>query len=356
MVGLACALAASHTSIFLTFAEGGRCEPLLAEVAKLGFEGVRLAGNYPAVAGAIKEIAGHLKRVRAGVVCCHGYKADLLGLAASRLVGIPAISISHGWTSATWKVRLNEMADRFCLRWMEHVVAVSGAQAGKIYLAGIASDRVTVIHNAVDGSRFTTPTKEGRHRLQAFFQSPRREILLAIGRLSPEKGFADLIQAASILKRSHPLLGLLIVGDGPERERLARQISMSGLKENVVLAGFRDDVEQILPNADLLAISSHTEGLPTVVLEAFSANVPVVATRVGGIPEIVEHGISGYLVPPSDPPAMAARVSQMLDHPEVRKQMSDRAREVVSQHFTFESQACAYRQLFDKLKLRQVAS
>ena len=121
------------------------------------------------------------------------------------------------------------------------------------------------------------------------------------GRLSPEKGFDLLVEAAALVVREHPRVGFLLCGDGPERPALARRIAEHGLEGKFVLAGFRTDLERLLPAWDLAVLSSHTEGLPVAVLEALAAGVPVVATAVGGTPEVVEDGVSGYLVPPGGP-------------------------------------------------------
>src|SRR5687767_8719454 len=123
MLGLARSLPAAYRSVFLTFAERGLSGALLSEVEKHGFEGIRLRNNTPYLPAAVREVTDHLHR--ADVLCCSGYKPDIVGLFAARRAGVPVVSVAHGWTSATWKVRLNEMVDRFAMRWMDKVVCVS---------------------------------------------------------------------------------------------------------------------------------------------------------------------------------------------------------------------------------------
>ncbi len=122
-----------------------------------------------------------------------------------------------------------------------------------------------------------------------------------------------------------------------------------GLRERFVLAGFRTDVQRFLPWCDLVVLSSHTEGLPVVVLEALAGGVPVVATAVGGTPEVVADGVHGYLVSPGDPAALAGRMIDALEFEEKRKGMGARGRQRVRAEFTFAAQAEKYRALFESL-------
>src|SRR5262249_49047684 len=115
MLGLAANLPASYGTVFLSFAEGGTCQPFLDAARAQGHDARALSANAPHYWQAATEIAGHLHRVRADVLCCNGYKPDIIGLLAARRAGVPVVSISHGWTAATWKVRLNEALDKFLL-------------------------------------------------------------------------------------------------------------------------------------------------------------------------------------------------------------------------------------------------
>ncbi|HWY85786.1 MAG TPA: glycosyltransferase, partial [Gemmataceae bacterium] len=125
MLGLARHLPAVSTSIFLTFAEHGKCQAFLEQVHNHGFEGLALEHNTPHVRAAAREVAGHLGRVKADILTCSGYKPDLIGWLAARQVGIPVLAVAHGWTAATLKVRFYETVDRLILRWMDAVVCVS---------------------------------------------------------------------------------------------------------------------------------------------------------------------------------------------------------------------------------------
>jgi glycosyltransferase involved in cell wall biosynthesis len=349
MLGLAHHLPPADRSVFLSFAEGGRCRHFLSMARHHGFEAVAVANDTPRLWAAAGEIADHLARLGADVLCCHGYKANLVGRLAARRVKIPAAAVARGWTAESWKVRLYERMDRFHLRWMDHVVCVSEAQAVRVRRAGVRPERLSVIYNAIDPSRFPEPDPRYRAKLLRHFRQPRTHLVGAAGRLSPEKGFDVLVAAAERVLRLRPTAGFVLFGEGPERPRLQQQISAAGLGGSFVLCGFRPDLDRFLPHFDLLVLPSYTEGLPNVVLEAFAAGVPVVATAVGGTPEVVEDGVSGYLVRPGDIDALAGRTADALADADRLPAMGAEGRLRVQERFGFAAQARLYRQLFQQL-------
>jgi glycosyltransferase involved in cell wall biosynthesis len=349
MLGLALALPASYRTSFLSFSERGLCQPFLEEVRSHGFAGIELKNNFPAVRRAVNEIARHLRDLEADILCCSGYKPDVIGWLVGRQTGLPVVSVSHGWTGATRKVRFYEALDRMVLRWIDAIVCVSEGQAVKVRRTGAPGDRIRVIRNAVSLEKFGDPNPAFRNELRGFFRIPRGRIIVAAGRLSPEKGFARLVEAAALLVRSEPDLGVVIFGEGPLRGDLTRQIADLGLQDEVVLAGFHSNIEDFLPHADVVALPSYTEGLPVIALEALAARVPVVATSVGGVPEVVEDGLSGFLVPPGDAVALALRIAKVLSDESLRRAMGLRGRQRVQEQFTFAAQGIHYQRLFKEL-------
>lgn len=356
MLGLALSLPAAYRSVFVLFPDKGKSEAFRRQLLGHGLETIVLVRDTPHIPAMVRDLAQRLRDLGAGVLCCHGYKADLVGLLAARRAGVPVISISHGWTAATLKVWFYEALDRLCLRWMDRVVCVSEGQAVKVHRAGARLDRVTVIRDAVRVERFDHSDPSDRSRLVVLFPHPPDRIVGSAGRLSPEKGFGVLVEAAAIVIRSDPGIGFVHFGDGPLREMLARRIAALGLEARFVLAGFRDDIDRYMLHWDLAVLPSFTEGLPNVVLEAYAAGVPVVATAVGGTPEAVADGVDGYLVPPGDPPALAGRILDVLRLGEARKAMGQRGRERIQAQFTFEVQALRYQELFDELTARRPAA
>lgn len=349
MLGLGRALHSDYTSVFISFLEEGRCWDFIAKARSEGFEAYALRQDTPRLIAALRELVGLLRRINPGVLVCHGYKPNLLGLVAGRLMGIPVVSVSRGWTGESRRVKLFDALDRRVLRWVDHVVCVSNGQAEKVRRAGVLSDKSSVIHNAVRVERFANPQPHYRGRLNQMFAEVPEQIIGAAGRLSPEKGFDVLIDAAAAVIDQRPRLGFVLFGEGGLRESLARQIRERKLEGRFILAGFQSDLDCYLSNLDLFVLPSHSEGLPNVILEAFAASVPVVATAVGGTPELVENGVTGFLTPANDASALARRIRELADNPSLGKLMGVNGRRLVNRHFTFSQQAQAYNRLVGRL-------
>lgn len=352
VLGLARHLLAEMTTIFLSFPEHGKAAAFLHQARTEGFEAHPLRHNFPRVRQATSEIAGWLRRLRADLVCTSGYKPDLLGWRAARQVGIPVVSISHGWTAATWKVRCYEALDRLVLRWMDAVVAVSQAQALKVKAAGVANGQLVVIQNAVGDEAFRPPDTAFGQEMRGWFKTPPSRLIGAAGRLSPEKGFNHYIEAAIQVAKVEPEVGFVLFGDGPLRPRLAKQIKDNGLEGRFILPGFRSDVDRFLPHLHVGVLTSHTEGLPVILLEMGAAGVPVIATRVGGIPEVVTDGVTGYLMSPGQPDLLARRILTLLGDEVGRLLLGQRLQETVRRQFSLTQQSKQYAALFHALMPR----
>jgi glycosyltransferase involved in cell wall biosynthesis len=350
MLGLARALPSPHRTSFLSFPERGLCRAFLDEARRQGFVADALQENTPYIAAAVRELTGRLRDLDADVLCCHGYKADLIGLMACRRRGLPVVAVARGWTGATWRVRLYEWLDRRSLPRMDAVVCVSDGQADKVRECGVPAGRVHVIRNAIHVDRFRAPPEHGRAFLQSFFAQPRTFLVGAAGRLSPEKGFDVLVEAAEAVIEAHPDVGFVLFGDGSLRSALTRRISRRSLERHFVLAGFRADLDRWMASFDLTVLPSYTEGLPNVVLESLAARVPVVASAVGGTPEVVDDGASGFLVPAGKPEPLARRIVELLGNEPLRRRMGQHGQRRMRAEFTFAAQAQQYCALFETLR------
>jgi glycosyltransferase involved in cell wall biosynthesis len=349
ILGICLHLPEPYRCVTLLFDEGGRQRALADQLRGHGLEVIELKRNTPNYPAMVREVAEQLRRIGANVLVTHGYKPDLVGRAAARRAGVPVVAVVHGWTGSTLKVRLYDALDRLCLRGMDRVVCVSEGQAVKVRRSGVPPELVVVCHNAIDSQPFETPVPEYRDRLRALFPSPPGRIVGAAGRLSPEKGFGVLVEAAALVTRADPTVGFVHFGDGPLRGAIERKVAAMGLEKRFILAGFRKDLDLFTPHWDLAVLPSFTEGLPCIALEAFAAGVPVVATDVGGIPEVVQDGLNGFLVPPGDPAALSRRILDALSSEPERAAMGRRGRERVRNHFTFEQKGARFRRLFEEL-------
>lgn len=349
MLGLAKALPDGIETSFASFSESGRCQAFLNEVERSGFLAHELVHDSPRLLKCICEVAELLRERHADILITHGYKSNLLGRVASRRVGIPIVSVSRGWTGENLKVRLYDALDKFHLRFMDRIVCVSQGQADRVYRTDVAPGRVRVIRNGARLDAFSDPDPEYRKFLQelAGGEGP---IILAAGRLSLEKGFHVLVESAQLV----PGARFILLGEGAERDRLESRILELGLGERFRLPGFRDDVDALIPWADVVVLPSFTEGLPNVALEASAAGVPVVATAVGGTPEVVEEGVTGFLVRPGDALALAEKINSLLTQAQLRRQFGEAGRRRMINFFSFEAQARAYQELFAELLTTRV--
>ncbi|MBY0233056.1 MAG: glycosyltransferase [Gemmataceae bacterium] len=348
MLGLAEAIQDHARVSVVSFKEGGRSKPFLSQARKLGLEAVQLEYDTPRFFRTITEITSVLERLKADVVLCHGYKADILGRPAARRRGIPAVAVSRGWTGESWRVRWYEWFDKWHLPCMDRVVAVSEAQAAKVRRCGVKQEKLFVIPNGIDPERYTDPDPHARTRMERYFKNAVSLVIGAAGRFSPEKGFDVLVKAAAMVADQCPEVGFAIFGDGPCRPALQAQIQALGCGGQVVLPGYRNDLDNFIPQLDLFVLASHTEGMPNVVLEACAAGVPVVATAVGGTPEVLGEDC-GWLVPPGDPHALTAAIMDAIDCPERLRDVAFNGRQKVLEDFSFRTQAAQYLKMLEEI-------
>ncbi len=163
------------------------------------------------------------------------------------------------------------------------------------------------------------------------------------------KGHASLIDATVQILEKFPNTKVLLVGDGPRRSQMENKVSALALSDTIIFTGIRQDVREILPLFDLFVLPSLSEGLPVSILEAMAASKPVVATYVGGVPEAVVDGVTGLLVPPRDPTALAQAIVHLLGDPDLRQQMGQAGRERVLEHFSVERMVERTQNLYEQL-------
>lgn len=329
------------------FRENGQDDPLLERAAQLGIT----CRTINCTSAFDPMIISRLRRVlitdKIDILCTHGYKPNILGRIASLGTGVKAVAISRGWTGENSKIRLYEKLDKFFLRHASHIVAVSNGQRDKIVALGIKPGKVTVIHNAINLAEIT---EADGHLLRRELGLPDDATIVAsAGRLSPEKNYAAMIEASQGLIKNNPKIFFAIFGEGFLRPELEAQITLTGLTGRFLLPGFRTDLQTVLHDIDIFMLPSFSEGLPNVVLEAFAARKPVVATRVGGTPEVVQDGISGFLTRPDEPALMAKHVLALADDPLLRRKMGTAGYNYVNNIFSFRQQTELYEKLYVSL-------
>ncbi|MEM9364657.1 MAG: glycosyltransferase family 4 protein [Planctomycetota bacterium] len=348
VLGLARAMRPKSVTRFYSFREGGAADDFLNRARSAGFDAVPLEANWPNFRACRDEIADRLRRDSIDLLITNGYKPDILGLAGARKAGIPAVAIAHGWTAATWKVRLNEWLDKQAMKRFDRVVGVSDKQSERVIRAGVAKERVVTIHNGISPDELAQRNADHRAALLRYFDSPPEVVFIAAGRLSPEKGFDVLIDAVDRMETRVPF-GVLIFGAGPLEAALRERIQRGHIADKVVLGGFCDSLDRLLPQADGFVMSSRTEGLPVIMLESMAAGLPGVVTPVGGIPEVMEHEQNGIHCPVDDPDLLAKRLEDLVASPALRARLGEAAEKTIRSRFTHEHQAHEFQRLADLL-------
>jgi glycosyltransferase involved in cell wall biosynthesis len=284
----------------------------------------------PAIVSAIQRL---IRDQNPDILQTHSVKSHFLLRLTGAYKHRPWIAFHHGYTWTDLKVLAYNQLDRWSLPASYKVVTVCRPFASALHRLGVAKDRIAIRHNTVDP--FTPAGNEALAQLrQSLCIPPTTRVLLNVARLSREKGQAELIKAVALLRSVQPSrsLRLLIVGEGPERGRLERLAAVSGASECVTFVGHQSDVTPYYTLADMVVVPSYTEGSPNVVLEALAAGLPVVATAVGGIPEIISSSRAAVLVKKNDPISLACSIARLLDNESLRAELSRAALNLASSY------------------------
>ncbi|HTO98848.1 MAG TPA: glycosyltransferase [Myxococcales bacterium] len=317
--------------------------PMLDAVRALGYEPevFPLGGSMlrPNTAVQLARLAALIRAEGIRIVHSTDFNTNLLGLAAARLCGAKAIvsRLDLGHLRAGFG-RFHREAEKLNARLADLVVANAEA-VRQVCLReeGVKPGRCVVVRNGLDLARFDAQAaQEPRSPLPG---DPAAPLVAVIGNLWPVKGHRTLLEAVARLPERLRKVRFLCAGEGPEREELTRRIAELGLEERVFLAGHRLDVPAILSRSQAACLCSSAEGLSNALMEAMAAGLPVVATRVGGTPELVRDDDNGFLVPPGDPAALAEKLAAVLLRPEAARQMGLRGRRRVEAELSLEKMA-----------------
>lgn len=292
---------------------------------------------------AVRQIEEYIQEDAVDLVHTHGYKADLYGYLAAWRCHKPLVATCHNWVGGTAALGIYNHLDRMALKKFNALAAVSDTVARRLLAFGVPAEKIKTIANGIDVKAFE------RAEPLPLLNAEGSTVVGVVARLDLQKGFEYLLQAARELCKTFPGLKIVIVGEGPDRDKIESMIQQYGLQSSVMLAGQQSNMPGVYAAMDIFVLPSLNEGLPMTVLEAMAASKPVIATRVGAIPGVIKDAENGLLVDPRNSEGLRNAIASLLDDPERRRRLGDRAHAWVSRNYTSEAMALKYREMYEEV-------
>lgn len=271
------------------------------------------------------------------IIQTHGYKPNVIGFFLRRLTSTPWVAFAHGYTNDNRTMRIYNRMDAWLLRHADCVVAVSKSMERLLITKGVRPNKIKIIHNAIDKSELMSNADPDEIRKELGISNT-DHVVAVLGRLGPEKGQIVFLKAFKNVLRTIPKVKALIIGDGQEKENLINFCNRAHIIDHVIFAGYKNHVANYLQVIDLIVIPSFSEGFPNVLLEGMISGIPVIATSVGGIPEILNSN-NGVLVPAGDPNHLEKDIVRLLSNPGDMESLAKRAKDSISGFFSPERRA-----------------
>jgi glycosyltransferase involved in cell wall biosynthesis len=287
---------------------------------------------------------------RPDIFHCHLIPSNIIAKPLGALMGVPLI-LNHDHTNDPQRIdnKLLLALDKATNQFAHHLIAVAGAcRDFLIQHESIPPEKITLVPNAIDLRRFSPGQITRRDARSKLGLSPDASVIAGVGRLNSQKNFSLFLDVAAALSPRFPNLRFLLAGEGPEEAMLREKALQLGLTERIVFAGYIADTRQVYAAADILLMPSRFEGLPMTLLEAMAMNLPVVASKLDGIAEVIEDGREGYLVDSADVTAFAERCAALLDHPAKSSELATNARAKIEARFSVERMTSAVESIYDQ--------
>jgi glycosyltransferase involved in cell wall biosynthesis len=332
-----------HTvRVALVLSPGDHSHPLARALDAEGVETLPVYVGDSDYRGERRAIRALCQHYRPDVLHTHGYRCDVVDGGVGRAAGIPIISTCHGFIESNWRGRVHQWLQRRALQKFDAVVAVSEGIRERLLHAGVNPRRVRVLPNALTAAREAATREEARKLLRL----PDEPLIGWVGRISLEKGPDVALEAFAQLEERDACL--VFIGTGRDATRLKHRAQMLGISDRIIWCGAVPDASRFFRAFDVFLLSSRTEGIPMVLLEAMDAQVPIVATRVGGVPEILDSQ-SAFLVESEDVEGLAAALASALGNPELARAKSDRAHQRVRERFAIEPWLSSYESVYQRI-------
>ena len=327
----------AHLVVFAN--PGGTEQPFIDAATRLGIPVSTIPwGRRKPLIKASRALAGTLRAHGAQVLHTHGYYADMVGPLAGRLAGVKTITTLYVWIGRglNWKRSVLQTLDGWAARWFDQI-SVHCEETGRQTVArGIRPERLKTLICGFEPHPVTLSPSERTTRRRAAGAADDELVLVNVARLYPEKTQDALLRSFQRIHAACPRTRLWIAGIGPLDQELRALTRALGLDEAVRFVGFVDDLPELLALCDVQLHPAAIEGVPLAVCAGMVAELPVVASAVGGIPEVVKDGVTGVLVPPSDEAAFADAAIELLRDPVRRRELGQAARRFIEQEYSLE--------------------
>lgn len=324
------------------------------ESAKKGFPTVKMAIKKGFSLKGALDIARFAQKNQISLFHSHGYKVNiLLGSLPKCIRKKPIVSTLHGWISVKRFSRMwfYEAIDKLILHKIDGVVQVNSAPRDEKDDSSVDKTNKYIVNNGIPELEFDSASISQSDPVVSHF-CKEGFVIGTISRLSEEKGLNYLVEAMRLLLSHNGNFKVIIIGEGPQKEILQAMINNYGLAKSILLAGYRNQAFNYLPLLDAFVLPSLTEGLPITVLEAMQAKVPIIATRVGGIPDVLGHGKLGILVEPGNSAALAEAISFVSSNTTKIYEMCNNARKVVLEKYSSKRMAENYLKVYKTVLMK----
>jgi len=304
---------------------------------------------------ALAKLYHLIRQKRPHIVHTHTAKAGFLGRLAAHLAGVPVvIHTFHGHVLHSYyprfKTRVLRQMEQTLARISHQIIAVSEQVKSELVFHGVSSrEKITVIPLGFDLTPFLScEAQKGEFKRELGLGNGARLVGI-VGRIFPIKNHRLFLETAALVSANDPSARFVIVGDGLLRNELERHTLQLGIRDRVFFTGWRRDLPRIYADLDVLVVSSDNEGTPVSAIEAMASGCPVVSTQVGGLPDMITDGESGYLVPPRDPKAMAIFILRLLNDAQTAYKMSRNARAIAQERFNIKRLVTDIEKLYQAL-------
>ena len=333
-----------HVGVFVSAAGSGH--PLLGALRKRGLPVHEVVDDGNSMRKLVEQVTALVDAHHIEILHTSEFRSNVIGLLCRRRRQVSLVSTAHGWIANDLPGKVKTFMDRILLIRFDRVILVCYALRRRLPAWWVPGRRVQVLHNALVFERYVT----GSNRLPRLALDSRDEVLLLnVGRLSEEKGQSLLLRALAVLAPQYPGLRVSFAGTGPLESGLRQLVARLGITGHVKFHGYVNDMTELYDRAALVVQSSFTEGLPNVILEAAYLGVPVVATDVGGTAEVIEHGVTGWLIQPRSIESLVAGIREFLEHPARFAAMSQAARSRIEKDFSFEARTTRQMSIYEEV-------